>query len=254
MKKHKFNLSPTYAILRYLSIKLIIAIIGFLLVCFIVGYLGKTLKTLDYFKIKDIVNLEGEISELSYLKGQNIFDIDLKKESRYILELYPNYKKIRLIKVLPNRLFVDFIKRDSLGLVKLYRYFCVDEDSILFDTSGEIGQSDLPIILGLDTKIFGPKSGRKYNIKELTLALNIIKELKANRRLKDYRVKTIDVANPASASFFMDTGLEVKLGEDDIKDKIGILAGLLIRVKNDLDNIRYIDLRFKDPVIKLKDK
>ncbi len=167
--------------------------------------------------------------------------------------MYPSYKKIRVIRILPNRLFVDFIKRKPLAYIKLYRYFCVDEDMVLFDASGQLEEKDLPVILGLDTKIFGPKSGKIYNIKELALALNIIKEVRRNKMSKVYAIDRIDVTNLSNASFFILNVLEIRVGQDDIKDKIDILNSLLIQLKNDFGNIKYIDLRFKEPVIKLKD-
>lgn len=281
MKKRKINLAFPHIKLKNLPIKLIIFIIIFLATGFIIGHIGKTLKNSDYFKIKDILVSKGESGEFFYLKGQNIFNIDLRRESGYISEIYPTYKKIRLIRVLPNRIFVDFIRRQPLGLIKLYRYFSVDEDQVLFDVTGELQEidlyhpytkgRDLPVILGLETKIFGPKVGKKYNIRELMLALNIIKELNSNRALKDYKFKTVDVTNPTSASLFLQVplqlsdfskrraaagqeGLEVKIGQYDVKNKINTLSTLLTQIKNELNNIKYIDLRFKEPVIKFKDK
>ena len=235
-----------------LLFNLILIVIIFLGLIFITGSSLRTLKTLDYFKLKDIIVKETASGDLSYLKGRNIFSINLKEESRYAAQLYPDYKKVRLIRILPNRLFVDFIRRRPLAYIKLYRYFCVDEDAVLFDMS-ESEKEDLPVILGLDTKIFGPKTGQKYNIKELATSLDIIKEVQKNKILKDYKIKKIDVVSLSNTSFFTASGLEIKLGQDNIKDKINILSGLLPQVKNDLGNIKYIDLRFKEPLIKLND-
>lgn len=218
--------------------------------------LAVNLTNLDCFRIKDIITSSADDLDLSYLKGKNIFSVDLQKESGHISELYPVYKKIKVIRVMPNRLFVDFVKRTPVGIVKLYRYFLVDEESVLFNAPFEqIEQLDLPLILGLEIRIFGPKSGKKYSVRELTLALNIIKEVKANPALKDYKIKKIDVANPASASLFFINreDLQIMVNHEDIGGKINILGNLLAQLKNDLGNIKYIDLRFKEPVIKLRD-
>lgn len=261
MRKRKLNL----------AIKLIIiAIIIFLGLLFILRNLARLLRSSDYFRIKDIISNEENITEFSYLKGKNIFTVDLQNESRDILELYPNYRKIRLYRVLPNRLFVDFIIRTPLGFVKLYRYFCVDEDGVMFDVPGQLGRLDLPLILGLETKILAPIPGKKYNLNELSLALDIIKTISKNKSLRDCKIKMIKVANPNDASFFIlfasqllnypkgqivkgSEVLEIKIGQDGIEDRINTLGSLLIQLKNDLRNIKYIDLRFKEPVIKLND-
>jgi len=244
MRKPKFNF----------PIKLIIIIlIIFLGALFTVRNLLKLFKTSDYFKIKDIIIFSEEnIVDLSYLKGENIFTVDLQKEAGYLMEQYPIYRKISLVRILPNRISINFIKRKPVAIIKLYRYFYVNEEAILFDMPEELENQDLPLILGLETKIFGPKIGRRYNIKELTIALNIIKELNLNRALKDYKIKRIDVANLSNASFTIKE-LEIKLDAYNIKDKFNILAGLLNQLKNDLNNIKYIDLRFKEPVIKLNE-
>lgn len=272
MIKRKASL-PIKLIPQFLSgIRLIISGLTIIIaVSFIIGYAGKILKNSDYFKIKDIIVNKGkEGFDFSYLVGYNMFALDLKKESSRISELYPSCSNIRLIRVLPNRLFIGFTDRKPLAYVKLYRYFCVDRDSVLLDAQGALPELELPVILGLETKIFGAKAGKQYNIKELTLALNIIREVKTNSLLKNYKVQKINVTNPVNASCFLipletlwypqgkategPGGIEVRLGEDNISDKISILAGSLIQLKNDSGNIKYIDLRFKEPVIKLKDK
>jgi len=258
MKKHKINLPIKLAILG-------IAI--FIALFFIIGHLGTTLKILNYFKIKDIALNEPEATfDFSYLLGRNIFRIDLKKESRYISELYPVYKNIRLFRILPNRLFIRFTDRNPLAYVKLYRYFCVDSDATLFDLPQGQETQDLPVIIGLERKIPGPKPGKQYNIKELITALNIIKEIETNNLFKEYKIKRIDVVNPANISCFIQLSgypkgrvaadfqvLEVKMEQDDISDKIRVLAGLFTQLKDDISNIKYIDLRFKEPVVKFKD-
>lgn len=236
--------------LKLLFKPLSIIVLILIAIFFIVGYLNRFFKTADYFKIKEIIASGADSVDLSYLKGQNIFTFNLAEAAVQINELFPTYKKIRLVRILPNRIFVDFIVRRPIALVKLYRYFCVDEDSVLFDTSAEILEQDLPVITGLETKIFGPKLGRKYNVRELTFALDVIKETMVSRRLRGLKVNRIQVHNLNNASLLLNDKLEVKLGEDNIRDKINMLANMLIQLRKDYNNIKYIDLRFKEPVIK----
>ena len=271
MKRSKNHPNKLFIKRRRLPVKYIaVSIIILLAISLIMGYIWKVLKTSDYFRVKEIVLKEPDISGLSYLKGKNIFSIDLKSESRDIIEVYPNYKKIRLVRVLPDRIFADFIKRNPVAFVKLYRYFALDEDGVLFYAPQHPEEVELPVILGLERKIFSPKPGRSYNNKELMLALSIVNESRKNRILKDYRIKRIDVGNIANTSILVlfpeeeisdglkkekiraPEGLEVKFGEDNIKEKISILAGLIMQGRSELANIKYIDLRFREPAIKLK--
>jgi len=245
-----------------------LVLIIFTALSFIIGRTLRTLKTSDYFKIKGIIaSKPGEGINFSYLVGRNIFNLDLKKESGYISELYPDYKNVRLVRILPNHLYIGFTERQPLAYVKLYRYFFADSDLVLFNVPRGEEERELPVIVGLETKIFGAKPGKRYNIKELALAMDIIKEAKINNALKKYKIKRVDVANPANTAFFLQLSdypkgfsttvpeiLEVRIGQGDTSDKIRILGDLFIQLKNDLGNIKYIDLRFKEPVVKFKDK
>jgi len=270
MKRQKFDAAHLGLKARKLVPRLLVAGSIILLAAFLFIQLSKAVKNLDYFKIKDIIIKGNERVDLSYLEGQGVFSVDIRKESAYIAELYPNFKLIRIIRILPNRLYVDFLRRQPIAMVKLYRYFCVDEEAVLFDYPMRLEELDLPQIWGLETKIFGPKIGRIYNLKELRLALRIIQEVKRDRVFKDYQLKRIDVQSLANTAFFLSATpktasnaggtsrgeieiIEVKIGQEEIKERIALLASLLGRGKDGFKNIKYIDLRFKEPVIKLND-
>jgi hypothetical protein len=225
----------------------------------------------DYFKITEIVTRQANLAQLSYLKGKNIFSLNLKEESGYLLNAYPDCSRVRLVRILPNRIFVDFIRRKPIALVKLYRYFAVDDEGVFFLTEDKPEELELPVISGLETKIFGPKPGKRFNTKELLVALSIIKEVGGNNLLKDYKIKRLDLSNLSDASIFISLPprqqdyskgrlakkaggvLEVKISQSNIKDKINIFAGLISQLNKDLSNIAYIDLRFREPVIKYRD-
>ena len=209
--------------------------------------------------------------DLSYLKGRNIFSIDLEKESGYIQNFHPDYKKIKLVRVFPNRISVYFLKRQPAALVKLYKYFIMDKDGFLCNAPDDIAILQLPLVIGLETKIFGPSAGKKYDIKETPLILGILREFARIRAFRNYRIKKIDVKNisdtslvlafPAEAADYSKgskggvatEGLQIKLGPDNIRRKLVILSGVIGRSKPDLINIKYIDLRFDKPVIKYGD-
>ena len=144
--------------------------------------------------------------------------------------------------------------------------YYVDNDAALFDMPLDTAQSanELPVIYGLDRKISGSQAGREYNLNELLLAVNIIKTVRNNRQLRGLKIKRIDVSNPANAAFTIllpepaqvvpPEGIEVRIGQGYLSDKINILASMLIQGRKDWDNIKYIDLRFKEPVIKFNEK
>jgi len=271
MKKDRINPRlPSLKTRKNMLLKLTSIIIFFLIASLIISYAVEKLKNLNYFTVKNIIVSEANPNTFLYLKGRNIFNIDIKKEARYIWEAYPQYKNVRIIKFLPDSLLIDFIKRKPVGIIMLYRYLYVDMDQVIFNIPSGSPALELPQIRGLETKIFGPKPGTKYNLKELTLALNIIKELNLTRVSRVYKVKVVDVANPANASFILQAdgqlmndlkagevkapqALEVRIGQDDIKGRVKILNTLLPNIKNDFTDVKYIDLRFKESVVKFND-
>lgn len=217
----------------------------------------------DYFKISEIIIKDAPSRiDLSHLKGRNIFSISLQDEARYISTLDAAYKRVRVVRVLPNRIFVDLAMRNPAAYVKLYKYFYIDEELMLFDAPLNPQDQELPVILGLDAKIRKPLTGRKYNLRELIVALNIIKQARQNKALTSLKIERIDVANLNNASLFIGPpagqkavlkDLEVKFGPDILGPKLDTLGLFLLQIKNEWDNIKYIDLRFKEPVMKFNE-
>jgi hypothetical protein len=257
-----FKLSPQAV--KYLWVLFILAIL-FLAAW---GFTWNILRTSKDFLVREIVSKDNS-ADFSYLKGKNIFALDLKREGDLILNRYPDCVRIKLIRVLPNRLYVDFIQRKALGLIKLSRYFAVDQEGTLFYPPAQFDQMNLPVISGLESKLYAPKPAKRYNIPELNLALEILQEVLANKQLRNFKISRIDVSQPMNAWFLIPVqvkmpgsiqagqdilyeNMEVKIGYGNIKQKILILAGLLSQGKGDLASIKYVDLRFKEPVIKLK--
>ncbi|MEI6831496.1 MAG: hypothetical protein WCK61_02190 [Candidatus Omnitrophota bacterium] len=258
MKKRKFKLP-----VKIISILAIILLVLSLLI----GYIWKALTTSDFFTVKQVVVRNSNVS-FDYLKGKNIFSLDLQAYSRQALLSCPDCRKIRFARVLPNRVLIDFVKRKPLALVKFYKNFAIDEEGLFFYPNNTVEFVGLPIIYGLETKIFGPKPGVKYKRVEIKIALDIINEFKNNRSFRGFTLKRIDVANAESAGFFILApaqivnytksnpqvewvGFEVRVGENNIREKMMVLGGLVTQAAKEWANIKYIDLRFKEPVIKL---
>lgn len=246
-----------------------ICIVAACVIAALAGYVWKVLTTSPHFNIQEVI-VRQEGVDLSYLKGRNIFAVDLVRNAQTLAARYPDCKRVKIIRVMPSRLYVDFILRRPVALVKLYRIFAVDDEATLFFPGAETREQDLPLITGLETKLFGPKSGKRYAAAELESALEIIKFARASRVFRGVRIAKIDVSNIANTSFTIPVpvvmpglindprravydAVEVRIGYGNIRQKLMILEGVLAQNKNDLSNIKYVDLRFKEPVIKFKD-
>ncbi len=258
----------------------VLAAVILLAISLFVGYIWKALRTWDYFQVRNIIVKQDPGPNLNFLLGKNIFSIDLAAQAAYISQFYPDAKSIKLTRVLPDRIYVDAAKRTPVAAVKLYKYFAVDQDGLLFNLETPAPLDTLPVITGLETKIFGPKPGKIYNTKELLLALQIIAQANKSMVLKDYFIKKVDAASPANLSVMMeippDTSaiqsaskvqrgaglnpapigkqyLEVRFGGANIRAKCKLLENIMAQEKDELCQIKYIDLRFASPVIKFND-
>jgi cell division septal protein FtsQ len=258
MKKQKLDF-PVQIVIPLLII--------FLASSFIIGYIWKVLSTSDFFAVKQVV-VRNSDNQFEYLKNRNIFSLNLSYEAQKAYLKCPDCRKVRFTRILPGCIVVDFLKRRPLALVKFYKNFAIDEQGVLFLPDPALDQLELPVIYGLETKIFAPRPGMSYRRTELGLALSIIREFRASKTFAGFTLKRIDVSSPGSAGFFMLLpkqvanyalavrqtqwqGFEVRIGAGNIRQKMMILEGLVIQERKEWDNIKYIDLRFKEPLIKL---
>lgn len=258
MRKQKVNL----------PLKIIILVLIILLAfSFIMGYIWKVLTTAEFFSVKKIFVVNSD-QQFEYLKGRNIFSLNLGSEAAMVASRCPDCRKVRFTRILPNCIWVDFLKRKPVALVKFYKNFAIDEQGVLFLPDQAIELLGLPVIYGLETKIFAPHPGASYKRAELAVALNIIQAFKAHKAFSGFNLKRIDFDGPGSAGFFMLLprqvpnytlappisewqGFEVRIGTTNIAKKMMILGGLVTQARKEWTNIKYIDLRFKEPLIKL---
>ncbi len=253
MKKEK-NKSKNYKN-QIITAKLVVFSVLFFSFLFFV----RNLTQLSFFKVKDIIVKDGnsitidQNDSFDYLKGKNIFDVDLRKEAKYIQDRFSEYRRIRLLRFLPNRLCIELIRRKTIACMKTgNKLFCIDETMTLFEGPLLANEQDIPMIIGLEKKVSQLKTGRRYVIPELITIFSIIKEKNANDNLKSYKIISIDVSNMNNIVLLFSDQLQIRITADSIKDRISILGNLMIQVSNSIDKIEYIDFRFKEPVIKLK--
>lgn len=271
MKKHKFKFPFTQLITA-----------AFFIFLLFLAFLVKSASVkLPCFIIKEVLPQKTTENDqdlffaidLSYLKGRNIFFVDLQGECLKALRLSPGCKDVRIIKVMPDRLFVDSIMRKPVAIVKLHRNFYVDDSGILFEKP-VLAEKELcvPQILGVNTRILEAVPGKKYENNNLFTALEIISGLKNNSILSDWIVTKIDVSDssnmtvilskPTEPTALSDASkirtplkpelIEVKIGKRYIRDNLNILSSLFSHERENLSNIEYVDLRFKEPVIKFR--
>lgn len=218
-----------------------------------------------YFNIKTIVIVSGanlDLAKDAYLKnlvGENIFDIDLTRTAYAIIKKYPGILDAQVLRNLPNQLIVKIKMRQPVAQIKLNKYFLIDRQMVILPESLDEPKEGLIAITGLENRII--TAGSRLSSKEIATALNFIDSLKVTKELNDYKITEINVRRLADTSILLmpksNLGqntlaknlIQVKIGAEDFDNRLKILARLLAGIKPDLDKIKYIDLRFKEPVV-----
>ncbi len=213
-------------------------------------------KTIYIFKHADLFNVK-EISlgpsiqfiksrHLDRLKGRNIFEIDLKKTQQRLEVQYPEVEKLRIIRQLPNRVYVFAQKRDPFAYLSLgSQYAILDNKAIVLAVTAKLSKGGIPVISGVALKadvILG-KPVRDYRVR---LALRIVDQLHKNEHLKSYKITSVDVVSVSQILVYLNDDMKIIMDQDKTSQKISKL-GIFLSQGNIKDkSFNYIDLRFKE--------
>jgi len=211
------------------------------------------LRNSRYFKLADIIITEkGHASGiektglLALYKGRNIFNIDINSLSSRIESDYPVIERAVVKKALPNMLEVNIIPRVPVARIESHEYFPVDRTGMVL--SPEVESKKLPVITGFSIWL-NPRAGERLESRQLESAFLLVDALKERPPSSAWSVNSINVTNYRNLSFYLSNGIEVKIGQEDFPGKLRMLEETLRRRGLNKDNIKYIDLRFRDVVI-----
>lgn len=232
---------------RIFKSKRIIFFLFFFMIIFLILKISveKFLLNFPYFKIEEIDFKDKKLS-LDYLRGNSIFNIDLKKTSDELTSRYPEFKEIILNFRFPSKLNIEVKEHIPVAKLILNKEFFVDEEARIFFNENYL-DFDIPKITGLQSRILLPQVYRKYPIPELLLSLDLI-------RISPLKIKRIEASRKEELTFFLDKGLKIKIGYGDYPERLERLSLLMKEFEEKVEDIDYIDLRFSDPVIKFKDE
>ena len=208
-----------------------------------------------YFIVQDVVMVGREPdTTINYYdlermtSGENIFKLSLKDIRKYMLDNYRELRDLRLERAFPNSIIATVILRTPVAQLYRDRYYPIDEDGVILSGVKDFPDKGMPIINGAR---FNPSGeiGKETESKHAKKALALLKELNASGILDRHTLVEIDVSNLRNTIFFLEDGLEVKIGRENYASRLENLKEVLSDPKLKPSDIRYIDLRFKEPVI-----
>jgi cell division septal protein FtsQ len=245
-KKSSVNISRI-AVIR----TIVFLFIGFIL---FTGYVNAVdfLTSSPLFEIRDVMIDRSigfiDLRSLKDLKGQNIFKVDIKRIDRQIAERYPYIAQLRVVRQLPDRILILAKKREPL--MQIYyrkKYLVLDTEGVaLYYT---LQPAVLPQVYGIPLESGWFFLGGHIRGPELSKVVDILNSFRSSPYLRKWRIHAVQAENLSKIDLLVGENMHVILDQEDTQDKIELLQMLISANKINLDQVKYIDLRFKEPVI-----
>ncbi|MBF0479584.1 MAG: cell division protein FtsQ/DivIB [Candidatus Omnitrophica bacterium] len=209
-----------------------------------------------YFKVRRVVVEQSldfiQRTDFSYMVGKSIFDVDMPRLKQGLELRYPQLANLRVERRFPDEIMIAAQKRDP------YLQFEYNRKLITLDRNGyilfydQLRNDKLPLIKGL--KVSGPTItlGYRLHSDNAFVAVALFREFAMEPRLASLTIKAMDVTNTSKVEMVLSNNLLIYLSRDQIPEKIGDLAIMLQQKDLKPEQIEYIDLRFKEPVLKSK--
>jgi len=211
-----------------------------------------------HFIVRDVIMKGRESnSRVNYealqrmLINKNIFTLNLRKIRDDMLSNYNELLNLNLTRAFPDTIVATITLRKPVAQLYQEYYYPVDNDGVILSGVKDSPLNTLPVISGIYTNL-SAQVGKLSNSNQIKRALLLLKEVKSSGILSEHALMGIDISNVRNAVFFLENGLEVKVGYEDFASRLENLKKVLRDPKLKLADVKYIDLRFKEPVIGLK--
>lgn len=191
---------------------------------------------------------KGEVIALmDGLRGQNMVTADLESWRQKLLSS-PWVGNAAMRRVLPGTIAVAIAERQPMGIGRLGRdLYLIDQHGTIIDEFGpNYAELDLPIIDGLSSA--PEEGGALVDEGRAALAARLLASLEARADLAK-RVSQIDVSDVRDAAVVLkDDPALLRLGDDQFVERLQSYLDLAPALRDRVDGIDYVDLRFDDRI------
>lgn len=213
---------------------------------------GNVIAHSDAFKVTEVrlpPNSTLKVQKSSLI-GRNIWAVDIHGLARDLKAQQPHVKVLRVVRALPQTLQVETVPRRPVAQVLLRSWHPVDREGYILPSSGPAPAENLVILRGVEDPKAPLAPGKAHAGERLQRALKLIDQLRGSSWLSGHQLSVVDAADPEQITFVLDQGVEVRCGSQArLTQDLKRLKTVLQQVAKHEMNVRYIDLRFQDPVI-----
>ncbi|HLF17305.1 MAG TPA: cell division protein FtsQ/DivIB [Candidatus Omnitrophota bacterium] len=206
-----------------------------------------------YFSVQ-MVALDPSLSfidkkDFANLSGKNIFTLNLKQIQRHLVLKYPQVSDLRVVRQFPNQIHIQAKPRFPAAQVQSSsNILTLDERGVVVASSTK-KDGKLPYISTPHDHHPRYTLGLPLPSGDHEIGLNIINSFKVNRALSSYAIEQIDIENLSKINVYLSNKLHVILDASKVGQKVKILGVILAKGQVDLKEVKYIDLRFKEPIV-----
>lgn len=184
------------------------------------------------------------------LIGTNVWEVDIRALAGDLKQQAPWLKDIRVIRQLPNAIRIDAIPRSPVAQVRIDRWYPVDREGFILPQGSPEPAERLIRLAGFDRAGVTLRAGKENAEERLRLALRVLDKVRRMPSLMSRRLTEINVADPQQIRFLLAGETEVRCGsEAELDAHLQRLRAALRAIAREPLEARYIDVRFKEPVV-----
>jgi cell division septal protein FtsQ len=182
-------------------------------------------------------------------RGENLIQLDLVNVQQVIKRRHPEYKEVKVRRVLPSRVEIMLKRRTPVAQVLFSRYVQVDKDLVVLPGSSTGSFRNLTIIEGAPLPRGGLAVGMTLTDSLTQKALRLMEIIKRSDLLGKHALTRIDISDPRNMTLVVDNSIEIRIGNNHFIERLKILGQTLKSLTLNPSRIQYIDLRFDDVVV-----
>ncbi len=171
---------------------------------------------------------------------------------------HPQLATVVVHRQLPNRLVAEVTLRDPVGQLRGRRFYLVAPDGMVLTPGSPTAWEGLPVLLlGSRTAAYQP--GQSCAVPELRQAVAVLREIQQSNVLGAHRVSAVRLmptgpeATADLITVVLDNGLELRAIPGELGPRLARLGELMRTKGREMEQAQYVDLRFDDLVVGLKD-
>ena len=185
-------------------------------------------------------------------QGENIFSVNIAQAARRLEDL-PRIKRACVTRKLPHTIAVDIVERYEVAQIKLpfrRRYYLIDAKGCVLTPVLKERRKGLIVIEANFSNKSSLRPGDFFNNTFIVNGLAFVEDFQSIKVVKDEKIRAISIDRANEITIELANGIKINVGNasEEIVKKLASLPQVFQGTPR--NTIKYIDLRYKDIVVK----